>query len=130
MTIWNLCLSLVIGGCMLAFAEGEVQAQVGSGSGSGGAVGQGGPDITRPETGGRAPEDGTRSPDRSGGTLEPGQDSGKMKPEGAIIMKPKPGEKEAPGSGRPPDRSTLHPGTGSGSGGSGGMESSGGGGGK
>lgn len=53
----------------LFLSDGAIQAQLGKGSGSGGVVGQGGPDITRPETGGDAPLRGTGSPDRSGGII-------------------------------------------------------------
>jgi hypothetical protein len=112
--IKHACACIVMASGMLLLADGAGQAQLGTGSGSGGAVGQGDPDITRPGTGEDAPQRGAGSPDRSGGTMEQGQDSsGGMRPEGAIIMQPKPGEKGAPGSGRPPDRSTSNPGKGS-----------------
>src|SRR6185437_16399992 len=94
-----------------------VQAQLGSGSGLGAAVRPGDPEIRSPENG------GDRGTPGGGGTIEPGQDSGKVRPEGAIIMKPKPGEAGAPGSGRPPDRSTPNPSKGSSGGNSSGMRS-------
>lgn len=103
------------------FADRGIQAQIGSGSGSGGAVGQGGPEIIRPGHGNDGP--------REGAMKQGSEASGTMGTEGAIIVQPKPGENGAPGSGRPPDRSTPNAATkeghGSGSG-SGHMDSSGG----
>lgn len=108
MTIRHLCVSMLMGSWILLFADGAVQAQLGSGSGSGGAIGQGSPEITKPEN------DGDRERHDGSGTIQHGQDpSERIGPEGALIMKPKPGEKGTPGSGRPPDRSASHPGTGS-----------------
>lgn len=83
---------------ILLSTDQELEAQLGSGSGSGGAVGQGGPEIMRPEKSSDATPEGTMKPDPDSAAIQGS--------EGAIILQPKPGEGSAPGSGRPPDRST------------------------
>jgi hypothetical protein len=122
MTMKQRCAYMVMVGGILLFEGVALQAQLGSGSSP---IGQGGPAITVP--GGGAMQEGTG---RSGaGTRQQdAESSGKMGSEAAIIMQPKPSE-EAPGSGRPPDRSTINPGGNGGSGsgsGSGSIGSSGG----
>ena len=96
----------------MLFTGGPVQTQLGSGSGSGGAVGQGGPDITKPGKGGETNQEGSGTSDRSSESMkmQDHESSGKMGSEGAIIMKPKPGgEGTLGGSGRLPDSSTTNP---------------------
>lgn len=94
---------------ILLFADGGLQAQLGSGSGSGGAVGQGGPEIIRPGNSKDVPREGVRNQD----------------PDSLGIKE----SEGAPGSGRPPDLSTPNAGANEGrrsGSGSGRMDSSGG----
>lgn len=119
------CAYMVMVGCTLLLSAVPVPAQIGSGSAT---MGQGSLDITAPGTDGDAPQGETGSTGE-GVRQQDAESSGKMGSEGAIIVQPKPGEDEAPGSRRPPDRSTMDPGpesdTGS-MGSSGGTGSSGG----
>ena len=124
MTMKQRCVYMVMVGGILLFAGVAVQAQLGSGSSP---IGQGGPAITVPGTGGGTTQEGAGRTG-AGTRQQDAESSGTMGLEGAIITQPKPGE-EAPGSGRLLDRSTIdsgaHGGSGSGSG-SGNTGSSGG----
>lgn len=132
MTIRQKCIYMCIASGILLFTGGAVQAQVGSGSGSGGAIGQGGPEITKPGTGQSvtpggsgpipefnqstpgAPDSGTGSRPGSGSTSSPGS-TGQL------------GGTGAPGKGLPGGTGTPGGGMGSsGTGSSGGMGSTGG----
>lgn len=57
MTTRQACMYIIMAIGILVFTGEALQAQIGTGSGSGGAIGQGGPDITKPGKDGEVPMD-------------------------------------------------------------------------